>query len=66
MDGISKPDGPAASAGITKGDIIKSINNKTIKNIYEYMDRLGELKKGMTVPVTIERDGELLNLEVTF
>ena len=53
-------------AGIKKGDVIKSINDKPIKNIYDYMDRLGELKKGMTVPVTIDRDGELLNLKVTF
>ena len=66
IDNISKPEGPAAKAGIKKGDVIKSINDKPIKNIYDYMDRLGELKKGMTVPVTIDRDGELLNLKVTF
>ena len=66
IDNISKPEGPAAKAGIKKGDVIKSINDKPIKNIYDYMDRLGELKKGMSVPITIDRGGELLNLEVTF
>ena len=66
VDAISKPEGPAAIAGIAKGDIIKSIDSKPIKNIYEYMDRLGKLKKGMTVPVVIERNGEVLNIEVTF
>ena len=66
IDNISKPDGPASRAGIKKGDVIKSINNKPIKNIYDYMDRLGELKKGMTVPVTVDRNGEMISLEVTF
>ena len=66
IDSISKPDGPAAKAGIKKGDVIKSINDKPIKNIYDYMDRLGELKKGMSVPIVVDRDGELLTLEATF
>ena len=66
VDEISKSEGPAAKAGIKKGDVIKSINNKPIKSIYDYMDRLGELKKGMTVPIVVERGGKLLNLKVTF
>ena len=49
-----------------KGDVIKSINDKPIKNIYDYMDRLGKLKKGMSVPIVVDRDGELLTLEATF
>ena len=39
IDGISKSDGPS-KADMKKGDVIKSINNKPISNIYEYMDRL--------------------------
>ena len=66
FDSISKPDGPAAKAGIKKGDVIKSINDKPIKNIYDYMDRLGELKRGMSVPIVVVRDGELLTLEAIF
>ena len=42
------------------------INNKSISDIYEYMDRLTELEKGMTVPVVIERDGKELSVPVTF
>ena len=66
IDGISKKDGPAARAGIKKGDIIKSINGKSIKDIYEYMDRISKLEKGMIVPITIDRNGKNLTLSVSF
>ena len=66
VDGISKENGPASKAGILKGDVIKSIDRKLIKDIYEYMDRLSSLKEGMTVPITVERDGKVLTLSVTF
>ena len=66
IDAISKADGPAANAGITGGDIIKSINNKPVKGIYDYMTRLEEIDKGMIVPVQIERGGEIKTLMVTF
>ena len=66
VDGISKPDGPAAKAGIRKGDVIKSMDGKPINDIYEYMDRLEELKPGMTITVLIDRDGTELKFPVTF
>ena len=66
IDGLSDPNGPAAKAGIKKGDIIKAINGKSIKDIYEYMERLGELREGMTVPVMIYRGDKEIKLSVTF
>ena len=66
IDAVSDPDGPAARAGIKKGDIIKAVNGKPIKDIYEYMERLGELRKGMTVPVLIERSKSEMTVSVTF
>jgi len=66
IDGISKENGPAAKAGIKKGDIIKSINGKQIKDIYEYMERLSSLEIGMTVPITIERKGKKIILSISF
>ena len=66
IDGLSDPNGPAAKAGIKKGDIIKAINGKSIKDIYEYMERLGELREGMTVPVMIDRGDKEIKLSVTF
>lgn len=46
------------------GDIIKKMNNKPVLNIYEYMAMLGELKKGEKLIVEIERDGDLIKLEI--
>ena len=66
VDAISKRDGPAAVAGMQKGDVIKAINGKPIKDIYEYMDRLGGLKKGMVVPFVIKRNGNEVVLDVSF
>ena len=41
---------------------VKHHNN--IQNIYEYMAMLGELKKGEKLIVEIERDGDLIKLEI--
>ncbi len=66
VSSISKKDGPAAKAGMKEGDVIKSINNKPIKDIYEYMDRLNNINPGMTIPVVIERDGKIKTVKITF
>ena len=58
IDGLSKKDGPAAKAGMKKGDIITAINGKDIRNIYDYMARLTDLTPGQKVKVTINRDEE--------
>lgn len=55
---------PADKAGMKAGDIIKKMNNKPVLNIYEYMAMLGELKKGEKLIVEIERDGDLIKLEI--
>ncbi len=63
LDGVRK-DGPADHAGMKKGDVIIAIDGKDVKDIYDYMYRLGELKKGQSVPVTVRRGEEELNLTV--
>jgi len=60
-DGID-PGRPAALGGMKKGDIITSINGKTINNIYEYMSRMGQLKHGQSIVVEVLRDGTKINL----
>lgn len=63
IDGISNQEGPAAQAGLKRGDIIIAIEGKEVKDIYDYMYRLGELDPGQTIAVTIRRGAE--TLEVT-
>jgi len=62
IDGVSKKDGPAAKAGMKKGDVITAINGKDVRNIYDYMTRLADLKAGQKVKVTINRDDDEVEL----
>jgi len=62
IDGVSKKDGPAAKAGMKKGDVITAIDGKDVRNIYDYMARLADLKPGQKVKVTINRDDDEMEL----
>ena len=66
IDKIYDPNGPAARAGIRSGDIIKSIDKKPVKDIYEYMKRIKDFKKGQSVPIDIKRDGRIIMLTIRF
>jgi aminopeptidase YwaD len=50
------PGKPAAMGGMKKGDIITSINGKTVNNIQDYMFRMGQLKHGQTITVEVLRN----------
>jgi hypothetical protein len=52
------PGKPAALGGMKKGDIITSINGKTINNIQDYMFRMSQLKHGETITVEVLRNGK--------
>ncbi len=65
VDGVKKG-GVADKAGILKGDIITSINDQQVTNIYDYMERLTKLEKGQLVPAEILRDGEKITLSIQF
>jgi aminopeptidase YwaD len=56
------PGKPAALGGMKKGDIITSINGKTVSNIEDYIFRMSELKHGQTINVGILRNGSKLVL----
>jgi len=58
------PGGPAERAGMLKGDKIVGINGKPVENIYDYMNRLKQLKIGQRANVDVERNGEKLILIV--
>jgi aminopeptidase YwaD len=56
------PGKPAAIGGMKKGDIITSLNGKTINNIQDYMFRMGQFKHGQSIVVEVLRDGTKINL----
>jgi len=49
------PGGPAALAGMQRGDFVIGINGMPVKNIYEYMDRLGKFIPGDRITLEILR-----------
>ncbi len=53
---------PAAIGGMKGGDIITAVDGKRVGNVQDYMERLGELKEGQSVVVTVDRDGKSLDL----
>lgn len=48
----------AKSAGMNKGDIIKSINDVTIKNFAGLQDQLSRYRPGDKIKVVVDRDGK--------
>jgi S1-C subfamily serine protease len=57
--------GPARQAGLAPGDVVRAAAGQTVgslESFYRAVWSLGEA--GVEVPLTVERDGELLNLRV--
>lgn len=63
VGGVTKG-GPAEISGMKKGDKITGINGMSVGTIYDYMNRLRQLKPGQRVNVDIIRDGEPMFLIV--
>jgi 2-alkenal reductase len=60
-----QPGTPAAQAGIKDGDIITSVDGKTIDDGHPLDATLSQFSPGQTVSVEILRDGERITLDVT-
>ena len=56
---------PADRAGLKAGDIITKLGNRTIENIYDYMNALKQSVAGIETMATIKRDGSDLEIKVT-
>ncbi len=63
VGGVTKG-GPADKAGMKKGDLITAIEGMAVGNIYDYMNRLKQLKPGQRVNVDVKRGSEHLVLIV--
>jgi hypothetical protein len=57
--------GPAAEAGLDKGDVIVEISGQTIANIYDYTYALELLKIGLPVKVVYMRAGKRIETSMT-
>lgn len=55
---------PAAVGGIQKNDVIIAIEGKSVGNVYDYMARLGQLKEGMDIVVSVNRGGDKMEILV--
>ncbi len=54
--------GPAAEAGLLKGDVIVEFAGQTIANIYDYTYALDAVKVDVPIEVVVMRDGERVQL----
>jgi aminopeptidase YwaD len=52
------PGKPGAIGGLKKGDIITSIEGKTVNNIGDYMFRMTQVKRGQTITVEVLRNSK--------
>jgi len=55
----------AEKAGLASGDIIKSVDDKTIKNVNELVKEIQKKKVGQKVKLSTVRDGKPMTIEVT-
>ncbi len=69
VDGLAlagvREGGPAAAAGLQKGDVIKKIGAREIHGIDDYMASFGELVPGEAVEVVYEREGKSATTSLT-
>lgn len=65
IDGVGE-DKPAQKAGLQKGDIVVKMGDYDVTDMMSYMKSLSKFEKGQTVTVTIDRSGDLKEVEVTF
>ncbi len=56
---------PAEKAGLRRGDIVSSVDNKPVTNPNELKNAVANIRPGNKVPVGIIRDGKKLTLHVT-
>lgn len=63
VEGVS-PGGPAAEAGVKSGDVIVTIQSKTVATNRDVVRAMEAVKPGQKVELGIERDGKPVKLEV--
>jgi S1-C subfamily serine protease/photosystem II stability/assembly factor-like uncharacterized protein len=59
------PQGPAEKAGLKKGDVIKALDKKEIKNLQSFAEQMRDHKPGDKVAFSVLRDNESVESIVT-
>lgn len=59
------PGGGAQAAGIRKGDVITKVDGNTIYESSDLQERVGRLKPGDNIKLTVDRNGETKQFNVT-
>ncbi|MEM7587451.1 MAG: M20/M25/M40 family metallo-hydrolase [Acidobacteriota bacterium] len=62
----TRPGGPAEQAGFLRGDVLVELAGREVRDIHDFMFVLRQSKPGETVSAVVEREGERVELEVTF
>jgi hypothetical protein len=65
IDGVSE-DKPAQKAGLLKGDIVKRLGEHQVVDMMSYMKALSKFETGQSAMVMVERNGEMIEVEVIF
>ncbi|MGJ8591495.1 MAG: M28 family peptidase [Aquaticitalea sp.] len=65
IDGISE-DKPAQKAGLQKGDIVIQLGDSTIVDMMSYMRALSVFDEGDATKLTVDRDGEKVEVKLKF
>ncbi len=63
IDGVD-PMGPAAVAGIRKGDLLTQIDGVPIQGVNDAMDTVAEMAPGTKTEMTLIRSGNIMTVEV--
>lgn len=65
IDGVSE-ERPAQKAGLQKGDIVIKLGGIEITDMMSYMKALSKFEKGNTTIVKFEREGKIIETDITF
>ena len=58
-------DSPADDAGLQRGDVITAVDGTTVETPQDFRDQLADKAVGDTVALSIDRDGQTLDVSVT-